>query len=438
MADLHTHGTRPTQARYIVLLLMCAAAVIAYFSRNILGVASDVIMEDLTLSRTEMSFIMGSFFFSYSLMQIPGALLGARFGSRRVLTTLAVIWGVGTAMMGASIGSWSILVAYLAIGLTQAGLFPCTTISFSHWLPAHRRGIGGGSLTSSMSVGGAVAAGLTGVLIGSLSWRWICVLFGAPALLWAWGFFVWFRDRPEEHSGVNDAELAVIRGDPEDASTTRTDVSDTKPATAPWGTLLTTPVMWLICGQQFFRAAGYIFFPTWFPKYLRETWGASTAESGFLSGIPFLAVVVGGVVGGVAVDWIYRTTGSRWLSRPGFALLSTLACALFFLSAYVSPSLTVAMIMIGAGAFCQAMAAPCTFAVTIEVGGSWLPKLYSSMNMSGNIGAWLCPLAVDQFVEFTNETWELVPVFFCGIYIASALCWIFINPNRGIGGSTPA
>ena len=141
MADLHTHGTRPTQARYIVLLLMCAAAVIAYFSRNILGVASDVIMEDLTLSRTEMSFIMGSFFFSYSLMQIPGALLGARFGSRRVLTTLAVIWGVGTAMMGASIGSWSILVAYLAIGLTQAGLFPCTTISFSHWLPAHRRGI---------------------------------------------------------------------------------------------------------------------------------------------------------------------------------------------------------------------------------------------------------------------------------------------------------
>ncbi|MBW3541064.1 MAG: hypothetical protein KY476_12410 [Planctomycetes bacterium] len=26
--------------------------------------------------------------------------------------------------------------------------------------------------------------------------------------------------------------------------------------------------LWLICGQQFLRAAGYIFYATWFPTFL--------------------------------------------------------------------------------------------------------------------------------------------------------------------------
>jgi len=427
---MSTHTSQPpTNARHIVLVVLCAAAMIAYFSRNILGVASDVIQQDLDLSDDQMGLVMGwGFFLSYSFMQIPGGLLGARYGSRYVLTSLAIIWAIGTAAMGATVGFWTLFVAYFVVGIAQAGLFPCTTISFSHWLSPGRRGFGGGSLTSSMSVGGAVALALTGFLLESVSWRWICVIFGVPAILWAIGFFIWFRDRPEEHAEVNEAELEVIRGDrPHSEGVTRG-----ASKSASWGTLLSKPVMWLICGQQFFRAAGYIFIPTWFPRYLRQTWDVSTDESGYLSSIALWSVVVGAVVGGAAVDWILKRTGSRWLSRPGFALASTSACAICFFLVYLSPSLTVAMVLFSAGAFCQAMAAPCTFAVNIEVGGSSLPKLYSTMNMSGNFGAALCPFVVARFVSWTDGAWELVPVFFCGVYVASALCWIFVNPNRQI------
>ena len=58
----------------------------------------------------------------------------------------------------------------------------------------------------------------------------------------------------------------------------------------PWAAILTSSDMWLICGQQFFRAAGYVFYSTWFPTFLIATRGVSTAGAGALASLPLLAV----------------------------------------------------------------------------------------------------------------------------------------------------
>ena len=38
--------------------------------------------------------------------------------------------------------------------------------------------------------------------------------------------------------------------------------------------------MWLLCSQQFLRAAAMIFFSTWFPTFLRESRGATLEQAG--------------------------------------------------------------------------------------------------------------------------------------------------------------
>ena len=117
---------RPTHTRYIVLGALCLAAATAYLSRNILVPAEKSIEQDLGLSKEAMGFVMGSFFYTYSLMQIPGGWLNDRLGTRLALPLLAVIWAAGTAAMGVAVGSYSLLFCYLLIGLAQGGLFPGT------------------------------------------------------------------------------------------------------------------------------------------------------------------------------------------------------------------------------------------------------------------------------------------------------------------------
>ena len=426
---------RPTRTRYTVLGTLCLAAAIAYLSRNILGPAEKSIEEDLGLSKEAMGLIMGSFFYTYSLMQIPGGWLSDRFGTRLVLPVLATVWATATAAMGLAVGFYSLLFAYLFIGLAQGGLFPGSVITFSNWLPPSERGLAGGTLTSFMSVGGVVAAFLVGRLLDPVGWRGICYIFGFPGVLWAFWYFVWFRNKPQEHPSVNEDELALIgapdhTGEPREAR--RREDSRKECAPAVWRILLAAPSLWLIWGQQFFRASGYIFFPTWFPRYLQETRGVTESQSADLTAVVLTSVVVGATAGGVICDWAWRRTQSRRFSRQGVAIISTSICALAVYFAYASGSMTEAMVWMSVAGLMQAVTAPCAIATAIDVGGQHVSKVYSSMNMAGNIGAAICPWVVAKFVTLSGEQWDLVLLLFVGIYGASVVCWALLNPVRSL------
>jgi MFS family permease len=189
--------------------------------------------------------------------------------------------------------------------------------------------------------------------------------------------------------------------------------------------------MWMIAGQQFFRAAGYIFYSTWFPTYLKQTRNVTTKQSGLLSSLPLLAVIVGSLLGGMVVDWILARTGSRRLSRQLVAVLSMLSCAGFVGLAYFTSEAETTVLLISAGSFCAAFGGPCAYAVTIDMAGKHVPIVFSIMNMTGNLGAAACPLLVAWFVDATGK-WDYVLFFFVGIYVAAAICWGLLNPQGSI------
>jgi MFS family permease len=144
------------------------------------------------------------------------------------------------------------------------------------------------------------------------------------------------------------------------------------------------------------------------------------------------SVVVGATAGGVVGDWTWKWTQSRRFSRQGIAIMSTSICALAVYLAYLSGSLTQAMVWISVAAFMQAVASPCAIATAIDVGGRHVSKVYSSMNMVGNIGAATCPWVVAKFVTMSGDRWDLVLLLFVGIYGASVFCWAFLNPVRSL------
>jgi len=422
-----------TVVRYQVLAALCVATTIAYIDRGCIQMVVQPIRTDLGLSKEDMGLIISAFFIAYALFQLPTGWLGHAWGTRRALPFFAALWSVATGLCALATGFPTLLLARSGMGAAEAGIFPCAAASLGKWFPSTRRAWVSGILGSFMGVGGALGTFLTGWLLLAVSWRWIFVVYAWPGILWAVWFLLWFRDRPQQHKAVNAAELDIILGDEAKP------IGDDRVAATPWGAIFTSVTMWWINGQQFFRAAGYVFFMSWFPTYLEETRGVSLAEAGVLASLPHVAMLLGALAGGLIADWLLVRTGSRRLSRQGLAVASLLLCALLTLASYWVPSrpeqaladAVLAVLVISAGAFCASLAGPAAYAVTIDLGGTHVAPVFSVMNMVGNVGAILFPFLAPRLVSWSGS-WDLVLFVFAGLYVTAAVCWLFLNTDRPI------
>jgi nitrate/nitrite transporter NarK len=185
-----------------------------------------------------------------------------------------------------------------------------------------------------------------------------------------------------------------------------------------------------ICLQQFFRAAGYMFYASWFATFLQETRGLSVAEAGILTGLPMLGVVFGSPLGGWLSDCVLLQTGSRRLGRQGIAVLSQLGGALFLVLAYPVSAPWPAVLLFTASATFASFGGSCAYSITIDMGGRHVATVFSMMNMAGNLGAMVFPLVIPPLVRLSG--WNSVLLVFIGIYLAAALCWMLLNPDGTI------
>ena len=436
---------RPTTVRYQVLAWLTVAAGLSYLCRSVISVAESTIRTELGLTLDQSGWFMGSFFWTYAIFQMPSGWFSERAGTRIALSIFAVGWSVATIGIGVAQGFWILIIAQLIMGIAQGGIFPASCNSIGHWMPLAQRSLGCGILTAGMQVGAIIASGVAGMLILEIGWRWMFVAFGLPGILWAVGFILSFRDHPELSPAVNLEELNLIREGrdstdaiPQLTSTEVTNPNDANPyrvdssldATSPNNLLsvLLSPAMFFLCGQQICRASGYMFFASWFPTFLQKTRGISVAQSGYLQGLVFAGTLAGCIFGGMLTDWIWRRTGGLRLSRSGVGAASLGSCSLLILAAWFVQSPELAVALLAVGSFFAALAGPSAFAATIDIGGSRVPQVFGLMNKVGNFAAAACPVIVGKLFQATAN-WDLVLLLFAGVYFAGAVCWVFVNPR---------
>ncbi len=416
-------NARPTWTRYKVVLWLGGAATFAYICRNCLGVAEKEIRSDLGIDAFQMGLVMSAFQLTYSLLQIPTGHFTDKRGARASLPVFAVIWSVATALIAKATGLWMLIAARLIKGIGQAGLFPGSTNTFARWIPESERALVNGSLASFMTLGTIIGTGAGGYITAQYGWQWMFFLFGLPGLIWAFGFRWWFRDNPEDHSAANSAELEKIR-----AEAKQKESDDENESKLSWRDVGRSPATGWICGQQFFRASAQMFFMTWFPTYLREKYKLDITEAGFSTMMTQIPLLVGSLVGGGIVDAIYRRTQSRRASRQGVSIVSLLLCAALVFASYPVQDAKIAIGLIAVGAFFAGTAGPSGYTITIDMGGKHVATLFSTMNMMGNFGALIFPIAVGSIISTTGN-WNLVLLLFGFLYLAAAFCWWRLNPD---------
>lgn len=84
---------------------------------------------------------------------------------------------------------------------------------------------------------------------------------------------------------------------------------------------------------------------------LRAACGPTGEDAADLTTLLEIALVVGGLVGGLLSDYVLSRTGSRWAARNGVALFSLVCACAFYLAAYPIENVYLATLVFGIGAF---------------------------------------------------------------------------------------
>ena len=148
-------------------------------------------------------------------------------------------------------------------------------------------------------VGAHLAGGLTPFLVNSLleagfGWRTIFVMFGSLGFVWAYVWWKWFRDTPEEHRAVSDAERAYIAAG-------RPPFEQRDSTLKDWKRLLANRTSVGLCLLYFTQSFGGAFYVTWLPRYFAER-GLSGRTAAILAGLPLIFSAVADLLGGVTTD----------------------------------------------------------------------------------------------------------------------------------------
>ena len=431
-------ATPPTRVRYVVLVLLALAPMSAYLTRT-LSASNTTIAEEFEVHDDVMGDVLAGFPLGYFFFQVPGGMLAGWFGVRAVLSFIGIAWCLCAIWSSLARSATELHLAQVALGFAQAGLVPCCARVAADWFPLSRRGIVSAVLTGSMKVGAITATALTALLLDPVGWRLVLQGYAVFGILWATAFFVWFRNRPEEHAGVNLAERGLIganRGSSEEKTTaTLSPVPRSRERLHLALAILLGGTFWAYLIQAVFRAYGDAFFNTWCPAYMEKAYGLSKLEAGELATWPQVAMGVGSILGGFVVDVILVRTGSRWLSRCGSAVVGLgVGAGCFALATRLEdPRLVIAALSVGC--LFSALAGPATWAAGMDLGGRHTAVLFGVMNMAGTVGAYLSPKHVGRlfrYIETTGASWDLVLWLFMGIHAAGAVAWIFINPRRSV------
>lgn len=165
-----TGSAKPTAALpYAIVGVTALASVLLYLDRVCISFTEVYVREDLGINSVRMGWILGAFFFSYALAQVPSGWLSDRFGPRIMLTIYILAWSLFTALTGLTIGFVTLLAVRLAFGVAQAGAYPTSAVILGRWISPAGRGQASSVVALGGRLGGAAAPLLTAVLLTALA-----------------------------------------------------------------------------------------------------------------------------------------------------------------------------------------------------------------------------------------------------------------------------
>jgi ACS family glucarate transporter-like MFS transporter len=398
---------RRTRVRLLIVAMLFAATTINYADRATISIAGPDMAKELGLSPVQMGYVFSAFAWSYVLAQIPGGWLLDRYSVKWVYAAAVALWSGFTLVQGA-VGFFSGLTAVvllfalrLAVGLTEAPVFPANARIVAAWFPTRERGMASAFFNSAQYFATVLFTPLMAWIVHNFGWHHVFTSMGLLGLAFA---VVWLRvvDSPKNHPSMNQAERDYIEAggallDMDGQSRTRQGAAGRTLRQL----LANRMLLGIYIGQYCITVLTY-FFLTWFPVYLVKERGLSILQAGFAAVLPALCGFIGGILGGVISDLLLRRgfslTAARKIPIVGGMLLSMsiIGCNYVQADALVVGLMALAFFGKGIGALGWAVVAD----TSPRESGGLSGGLF---NTFGNTAGITTPIAIGYIVQSTGS-----------------------------------
>ncbi len=426
-------GSRWLRARirWRIFGFMFAFGLIAYVQRTGVTIAAERMMPDLHLSQLQIGWIEQAFVIGYAIFQLPGGLLGQRFGARAAFTAFgiaafaAVMATPAAPELASGRAIFVVLISsQLVLGIAQAGIFPVSNGVFEAWFPARQWALVLGAQNMGLNLGAALTPPLIAVLMTAVGWQQALAWSSVPPVLlivlWAW----YARNTPREHPAVTAAELA--------------EVADTAQETVDHRVTMRRLLRLLIHRNTSLLALSYLamnysfyLLSNWCFLYLIQQRHFSVLESGWLAMAPPIVAGFGSGIGGIATGRLCERYGARWGYRAVPLIALPLVGVLLLIAVRTANAYVAVVALTACFGFVEINEAA-YWAASMAVGRSDSMAVGGVLNTGGSLGG-IIGIPIVAYLS-GRHAWGAAFAIGSACAVAAALLWLGIDAEQTVTG----
>ncbi|MBL4631855.1 MAG: MFS transporter [Paraglaciecola sp.] len=349
--------------RYFVLFMLIIAYTFNVIDRQIIGILSPAIKDEMGLSDSALGLLKGlAFALIYSLMSIPVAWLSDQKNRKNIISIALFVWSASTALASVATSFTHLIISRIGVGLGESGCTPPSHSIISDYFPKNQLARALSVYALAVPIGSVIAYIGGGIILDHFDWRYAFLILGVPGVVFALLFNLLVK---EPSRGTSQKSLKMIK----EPSTNHYFKDLFKILSSPsyWGmTIGFTLIMVVMYGIG-----------AWTLDYYHRAFDMTYTEISVPIGlIQLVAVGIGIIMGGILTDKIANKNKSIYALMPAFGAFISIPSIYFafqlddFFMAMVwyTPMQVGQGLMFGAGfAVIQLLAPPSHRAMSIAV-----------------------------------------------------------------------
>lgn len=382
---------------------------LAYLDRANFGfAAAGEMAKDLNITAATSSLLGSLFFLGYFFFQIPGAHYAATKSAKKLIFWSLILWGALAMATGMVSNINLLIVIRFMLGVVESAVMPSMLILLSRWFTKAERSrantfliLGNPATILWMSI-------LSGYLIDAVGWRWMFIIEGAPAIIWA---FFWWRlvnDKPKDAKWLTQQEKQTL----EDAL--QKEQQGIKPV-KNYAAAFKSRVVILLCFQYALWSIGVYGFVMWLPSIINAAPDMDIVKTGWLASVPYVFAIIGMLTASYFSD--------KTLNRKAFVWPFLLIGAIAFYASYMIGTdnfwLSFTLLVI-AGAAMYAPYGPFFAIITEILPGNVTAGAIALINSFGALGSFAGSYAVG-YLNGTTGGFGASYIFMAGSLFLSAI-----------------
>jgi sugar phosphate permease len=383
---------------------------LAYLDRANFGFAlAGGMAHDLNVTAAMSSLLGSLFFLGYFFFQIPGALYAANKSAKRLIFWSLILWGLLAMATGMVHNVTLLIVIRFMLGVVESAVMPSMLIFLSRWFTKAERSRANTFLILGNPVTILWMSIVSGHLVGTLGWRWMFIIEGAPAIIWA--FFWWYlvNDKVKDAKWLTESQRDNVE---EQLAIEQQSIKPVK----NYAEAFKSRIVVLLCLQYALWSIGVYGFVMWLPSIINEAPNMDIVTTGWLSSVPYVLAIIAMLAASHFSD--------KTLNRKEFIWPFLLIGALAFYGSYLVGTsnfwLSFTLLVIAGGAM-YAPYGPFFAIITEVLPGNVSGGAIALINSLGALGSFAGAYIVGYLNGLTGNFDASYIFMSCSLFISAAI-----------------